>query len=204
MTEDATLEVGDVTVGRKEIVGAGVTRYRVYKSSNDFVLVTASSAIEALRRSGMKSAHKIQLERPDLYVALPQKMLSDTQLEKARYVSQLVEGDVVNEDLKLNEEALGKLDLKETSAFEMFGVADLHGRKGVARRDGVKIIDLADMPFVEPPSEVAALPAAEEEKTEVVTPTAEVASAKDVSAETEEGVLSEAEVAALLEENSQG
>src|SRR5262245_29600046 len=50
---------------RKETVAPTVCRYRVYDNAEHFVTVTAGTALEALKASGVKDIHKIQRDLID-------------------------------------------------------------------------------------------------------------------------------------------
>jgi len=49
-------------IPRKELAGASICKYRVYRTAEDFLVVEAATARDALEVSGVKQAYKVMRE----------------------------------------------------------------------------------------------------------------------------------------------
>ncbi|MFW0777014.1 MAG: hypothetical protein ACN2B6_04770 [Rickettsiales bacterium] len=61
----ATESFEELPMPRKDVAQLSMGSYRIYKNAKEFVTVQASSAIEALQTSGVKSAYKIERDSFD-------------------------------------------------------------------------------------------------------------------------------------------
>lgn len=54
----------ELIIPRKDLQDIAVSRYKVYKDVKDYILVEASSALDALKKSGINSVYKVQRYDP--------------------------------------------------------------------------------------------------------------------------------------------
>lgn len=66
MVEETVAAFEVLPIPRKELSQSAIENYRVYKSANDYVVVPAQTALEALKASGLPVAYKIERDKIDL------------------------------------------------------------------------------------------------------------------------------------------